>query len=166
VDTDSRRSLLSNRLVVIAPSDSRLALASAEDLAKATLARIAMADPEAVPAGKYAKAWLTKTGQWSEALRAKVLATADVRAALAAVASGNVDAGIVYNTDAAISPRVRIVYVVPEADAPKISYPIAVMAHSEDAEAARKVADYLSGPEPRSWFEKCGFITMGSAASK
>jgi len=157
-DKGTRRVLLSNRLVVVVPEGSGLAIGSAEDLAKPQVARIALADPEAVPAGKYAKAWLTKKGQWTDALRTKVLATADVRAALAAVASGNVDAGVVYQTDAAISKKVRVAYVVPADEGPKITYPIAVMAHSAHATEARRAATYLSGKDARAIFERFGFL--------
>jgi molybdate transport system substrate-binding protein len=166
VNKASRRSLLSNRLVVVAPRDSTLKIASAEDLTRAGVAKIAMADPEAVPAGKYAKEWLEKKGQWSDALKAKVLSTADVRAALAAVASGNVDAGVVYKTDAAISSSVRVVYEVPAADAPKISYPIAVMAHSAHAKEASAAAEYLEGPEAQTVFERFGFIVTDAAVKR
>jgi len=165
-DKETRRALLSNRLVVIAPQESPLKIASAEDLAKPALARIAMADPESVPAGKYAKAWLEKKGLWSDAFKARILSTADVRAALAAVASGNVDAGVVYKTDAAISPKVKVLYAVPEGETPKISYPIAVMAHSAHAKAARTAAQYLEGAEARVVFERFGFLTMGAAVKQ
>jgi len=157
-DKSTRRVLLSNRLVVIVPAESGLTIASAEDLAKPQVARIALADPEAVPAGKYAKAWLTKKGQWTDALRAKVLATADVRAALAAVASGNVEAGIVYRTDAAISKKVRVAYVLPEDEGPRITYPIAVMTHSAHATEARRAAAHLSGKDAGAIFERFGFL--------
>ena len=164
VDESTRRALVSNRLVVIAPASSTLKIASAEDLAGASIARIALADPEAVPAGKYAKAWLEKKGRWS-AFEGRVLPTADVRAALAAVASGNVEAGIVYKTDAAISPKVRVVYEVPESEGPRISYPIAVMAHSAHAPAARRAADYLTGPDARAVFERFGFTPLAAPGS-
>lgn len=162
LDKATRRPLLSNRLVVIAPKESTLRVASAEDLTGAGIARIAMADPEAVPAGKYAKAWLEKKGQWSGAFKAKVLSTSDVRAALAAVASGNVDVGVVYKTDAAISPSVKVIYEVPEADAPKISYPIAVMANSAHGKEASKAAEYLEGSQARAVFQRFGFIVLGA----
>ena len=161
-DRATRRPLLSNRLVVVAPRDRSTKIESAADLANPSVARIAMADPEAVPAGQYAKAWLDSNGLWSDDFRSRILSTADVRAALAAVASGNVDAGVVYRTDAAISPGVRVVYEVPEGDAPWISYPLAVMAHSAHPNAARAAADFLAGPEARAVFERFGFITVAA----
>lgn len=163
LDKGSRHPLLSNRLVVVAPKESTLKVASAEDLAHAAIARVAMADPESVPAGKYAKAWLERKGQWSDAFKTRILSTSDVRAALAAVASGNVDAGVVYKTDAAISPSVKVIYEVPVSDVPRISYPIAVMAHSAHAKAARAAIAYLEGAEARAAFERFGFITQGAA---
>jgi molybdate transport system substrate-binding protein len=114
------------------------------------------------PAGKYAKAG-SKKGLWSDALKARILSTADVRAALAAVASGNVDAGVVYKTDAAISPKVKVLYEVPESETPKISYPIAVMAHGAHPKESRAAAEYLEGPEARAVFERFGFIAVGAA---
>jgi len=159
VEKGTRRPLLSNRLVVIAPNGSALKIADAGDLAKIS-GKIAMADPEAVPAGKYAKAWLVKTAVWSDSFRGKVLSTADVRAALAAVASGNVDAGIVYRTDAAISRDVRVVYEVPGGEAPKISYPIAVMAHSAHPREARGAAAFLAGAEARAAYVGSGFLVL------
>jgi molybdenum ABC transporter molybdate-binding protein len=91
------------------PADSTTSLRSAADLA--SLRRIALADPEAVPAGVYARTYLQSAGLW-EKLKEKVLPTLNVRAALAAVESGNVEAGIVYRTDAAVSRRVRVAFEV------------------------------------------------------
>ena len=95
-----RREFLSNALVVVVPSSSTVKIASAKDLA--ALPKLALADPAAVPAGIYAKKWLIQEGVW-DAVEKKVIPLLDVRAALAAVAGGDVPAGIVYRTDAAIS---------------------------------------------------------------
>ena len=84
VDAESRRSPLSNRLVVVVAADSDLDIDSAEQLAGPAIRRLALANPDAVPAGRYAKAWLEGRGQWS-ALVPRVVPTLDVRAALAAV---------------------------------------------------------------------------------
>ena len=104
-----RREFLSNALVVVVPADSATKIASADDLV--ALPKVALADPAAVPAGVYAKKWLTGLGLW-EKIEPKVVPTLDVRAALAAVESGAVPAAVVYRTDAAISKSVRIAYTV------------------------------------------------------
>ncbi|MCB1008386.1 MAG: molybdate ABC transporter substrate-binding protein, partial [Acidobacteria bacterium] len=126
----TRRDLLSNRLVVIVPSDVTSRIATPGDLAGSSVSRIALAQPDAVPAGVYARRWLERIDLWDR-LRGKVVALDNVRSARAAVESGNVDAGVVYATDAAASRRVRVVYEVPEGDAPAIVYPGAVLADSE-----------------------------------
>ncbi|HEX9428223.1 MAG TPA: molybdate ABC transporter substrate-binding protein [Candidatus Polarisedimenticolia bacterium] len=155
LDGPSRRSPLSNRLCVIAPADGALVVRSAADLAG--VRRLSLANPDAVPAGKYAKAWLEKSGAWA-ALENRVIPALDVRSALAAVESGGAEAGIVYRTDAAISRKVRIIYEVPETEGPRISYPIAALKDRPRLAASRAVAACLSGPESGPVFEKFGFI--------
>ncbi len=148
-----RVDLLSNRLVVVVPPESKTSLATAEDLAG--VRRLALGDPEAVPAGIYARLWLEKRGLW-ERVRDRVVPTLDVRAALAAVESGNADAGIVYKTDAAISKRVRVAMEVPEVEAPRIDYPAALLATARGG-AARAFFEHLRSPEARAVFERLGF---------
>ena len=117
--------------------------------------RLALGDPEAVPAGIYARQWLEKRGLW-ERLRDRVVPTLDVRAAFAAVESGNADAGIVYRTDAAISKRVRVALEVPEAEAPRIVYAAALLATARGP-AARVFFEHLRSPVARGVFERVGF---------
>jgi molybdate transport system substrate-binding protein len=148
-----RVDLLSNRLVVIVPVAASAVPATAEDLA--FVRRLALGDPQAVPAGIYARQWLEKRGLW-ERVRDRVVPTLDVRAALAAVESGNVDAGIVYRTDAAISRRVRVALEVPPGEAPRIVYPAALLATSRGA-AARAFYEHLRSPAAREVFERLGF---------
>ena len=157
IDTATRKSILGNSLVVVVPNDSMLQIKSAGDLTNANIKQIALADPKAVPAGVYAKAWLEKLQLWP-AVEPKVVPTENVRAALAAVASGNVDAGVVYKTDAAISKNVKIAYEVPRADGPDISYPMALVKNSPQPEAARKFLDYLSSEDAGQVFKRFGFI--------
>ncbi|MEO8196028.1 MAG: molybdate ABC transporter substrate-binding protein [Thermoanaerobaculia bacterium] len=157
VDAGSRRSPLSNQLVVVVPADSSLPIHSAQDLASPAVRRLALANPEAVPAGKYARAWLEASGQW-QAVAGRVVPALDVRAALAAVESGAVEAGIVYRTDAALSQRVRVVYAVPEGAAPRIAYALAALGERPNLEVARAVVVWLGGPEAAPVFERFGFI--------
>jgi molybdate transport system substrate-binding protein len=156
----TRRSLLSNTLVVVVPCDSTLEISGPADLAAPSIRALALAEPRSVPAGIYAREYLTRKGLWSR-LRGRVVPTENVRAALAAVEAGNVDAGIVYRTDAGISQEVRIAYEVPRAEAPAISYPFAVLAGSEHKAAARRLLDYLASPAALAVFRKYGFLVRG-----
>lgn len=157
VDTESRRSPLANRLVVVVPAASPLRIDSAQDLAAAAVRRLALADPEAVPAGRYAKSWLEAQGVWS-AVAARVVPTLDVRAALAAVESGAVEAGVVYRTDAATSSRARVAYLVPPGAGPEVSYAIAALRSRPHLEASRAVVAWLCGPQAAPVFARHGFI--------
>src|SRR6478736_1345497 len=131
--TETRRDLLSNSLVIIVPNDSNLAIASPEELVGKTQ-KIAIADPRAVPAGIYTKEYLSGLGLWDK-LESKMVPTENVRAALAAVESGNVDAGFVYKTDANISKKVKIAFSVPIEKGPAIRYPVAIIKGREDSRA-------------------------------
>lgn len=157
INPATRKSILGNSLVIAIPRDSTQQIKSASDLTNANVKLIAVADPKAVPAGVYAKAWLKKLRLWS-VIEPKVIPTENVRAALAAVASDNVDAGIVYKTDAAISKRVKIAYEVPRADGPDISYPMALTKNSPQPEAAKKFLNYLSSKEAGQVFVRYGFL--------
>jgi molybdate transport system substrate-binding protein len=156
IDPATRHDRLGNTLVVVVPADSTLEIHSASDLAQDVVKQIALADPKAVPAGVYAKAWLKKLQLW-EAIEPKVVPTENVRAALAAVASGNVEAGVVYKTDAAISKRVKIAYEVPRADGPDIRYPVAIVKGSQQPDAARAFLKYLDSDEAAKVFKQFGF---------
>ncbi len=153
VRAEDRREFLSNALVVVVPDASAARIHSARNLL--AFSRLALADPAAVPAGIYAKAWLTQEGVW-DALEKRVVPTLDVRAALAAVAGGDVPAGIVYSTDAAISPEVRIAYRVP--NGPAITYSVAPIAGSKHPEAAAKFVTFLASPAGRAVFARQGFL--------
>jgi molybdate transport system substrate-binding protein len=159
VDSGSRRAPLANRLVVVVPAASTLSIAGARDLAQPAIRRLALADPEAVPAGRYAKAWLESQRAWS-AVADRVIPALDVRAALAAVESGAVEAGIVYRTDAAKSQRARVACAVPEAESPRIVYALAALAERPHLAEARAVAAWLAGPEAAVLFERAGFIAV------
>ncbi len=152
-----RHDLLSNRLVVVVPRDSAVRVTSPRELAQ--FASIAMADPQAVPAGVYARSWLEGLGLW-DALAARVVPTLHVRAALAAVESGNAEAGIVYRTDAARSTRARVAFEVEPSERPLIRYPVAPLATPGRAAAAAFVA-YLLSPAAREVFVRHGFLVLG-----
>jgi molybdate transport system substrate-binding protein len=152
-----RVDVLSNVLVLVVPTDSIAHLAAPADLMR--VQRLALADPQAVPAGVYARTWLESIGLW-ERVKDKVVPTLNVRAALAAVESENADAGIVYRTDAAISKRVRVAFEVPREQGPAIVYPLAPLAASKKP-ATAELVKYLTSPSARGVYERFGFIVLG-----
>ena len=156
IATDTRRDLLSNLLVIVVPYDSKLVIASPEALVIKSQ-KIAVADPRAVPAGIYTKEYLTRLGLWRK-LESKIVPTENVRAALAAVESGNVDAGFVYKTDANISSKVRIAFTVAVEEGPPIRYPVALIKEAKEKSAAAKFLAYLQSASARKTFERYGFI--------
>jgi len=146
--------LLTNSLVVVVPAESDTKVSGGADLAN--LRRIAIGDPVAVPAGVYAKTWLTKQNLW-ESIGPKCVGSENVRAALAAVEAGNADAAIVYKTDAAISKKVKVAWTVPAAEAPAIIYPVAICTATKQADEAKKFADFLKSEEASKIFTARGF---------
>jgi molybdate transport system substrate-binding protein len=155
VGEGDRKEFLSNVLVVVVPQDSTAKISSAKDLA--AMPRIALPDPAAVPAGVYAKKWLTSAGVWDE-VSSKVVPTLDVRAALAAVSGGDVPAGVVYATDAAVGKGTKVAMTV--TDGPPILYSLAALPGSKKRAAAQAFAAFLSGPAARAVFEKRGFKVL------
>ena len=153
----TRRSRLSNALVIIVASDTRTAVEKPEDLLTEKVRRLALAEPRTVPAGIYAKEYLQKKHLWS-GVEGKVVPTENVRAALAAVEAGNAEAGIVYKTDALISSRGRVAWEVPARDSPAIRYPMALLKEAKQAEAAKRFLRYLESDEAGRVFAKFGFI--------
>lgn len=156
----SRAALLSNRLVLVAPAGSsvRLNMGRGFPLARALgSGRLAMADPDAVPAGKYGKAALVSLGVWP-GVQARLARAENVRAALALVERGEAPLGIVYATDARASARVRVVGVFPAGSHPPIMYPVAVLRTSAHpgAEAFRR---FLLSREGKAIFARRGFAT-------
>jgi molybdate transport system substrate-binding protein len=156
---ETRKSRLSNTLVIVIAADSALKIAAPEDLATAPVKRIALADPKAVPAGIYAREFLEKRKLWA-AVQDKVVPTENVRAALAAVESGDIEAGMVYKTDAAISKKVKVACEIPANEGPAISYPVAVVKASRNIGAARNFVVYLNAPDSAKVFQSYGFIVL------
>jgi molybdate transport system substrate-binding protein len=162
IKDDTRFDMLGNRLVLIAPTSSTASFKIEQGfgLAKALGdGRIAMANVKSVPAGKYGSAALKKLGIW-DSIEPKVAQAENVRAALALVAQGEAPFGIVYETDAAAEPKVKIVGVFPEDTHPPIIYPIAVTAGSKNATAAEALITYLKSPEGQAAFTKQGFTIL------
>ncbi len=159
IKPDTRVNLLGNRLVLIAPSDTKLGDVKIEkgfDIARlASDGRIAVADVKAVPAGLYAKAALENLGSWAAA-EPKLAQAENVRATLAFVARGETPLGIVYETDAKIEPKVKIVGAFPESSHEPVTYPVAATATSKNPATARYLA-FLRTAAAKTIFEKYGF---------
>jgi molybdate transport system substrate-binding protein len=151
--------LLANDLVLVAPaaSGARVKIAPDFDLAAALHGgRLAIADPRAVPAGKYARAALESLGAW-RAVAPHLAPVADVRSALALVARGEAPLGVVYRTDALAEPRVRVVDAFPAASHPPIVYGMVEIRGA--APAARDFARFAASPEARAIWARHGFRT-------
>jgi molybdate transport system substrate-binding protein len=160
----TRVNLLGNTLVVIVPADSTNVPVSANDLASPSVKRLALGEPKIVPAGAYAKSFLEKQKLWP-AIEPKVVPCENVRAVLAAVESGNVDAGIVYQTDAAISRKVRAAFAVPPAQGPQINYSLALIKESKEPAAAGNFIKWLTSKFADDVFRKAGFIVLAPSST-
>jgi molybdate transport system substrate-binding protein len=158
IKPDTRVNLLGNKLVLITAAESKLdkvTIAKPFDIAKlAGDGRIAVADVKAVPAGLYAKAALESLGGW-EAAEPKLAMAENVRATLAFVARGETSIGIVYETDARVESKVKIVGVFPPDSYPPITFPVAATTAAK-ADAGKYLA-FLRGPASKAIFEKYGF---------
>src|SRR5476649_1168185 len=167
IKPDSRVNLLGNKLVLIAPSDSKLdkvTIANPFDIAKlAGDGRIAVADVKAVPAGLYAKAALESLGAWAAA-EPKLAQAENVRATLAFVARGETPIGIVYETDAKIEPKVKIIGVFPDGSYPPVTYPVAATAASKNAQIASYL-NFLRSGAAKAIFERYGFSFLTKPVS-
>lgn len=159
LEPGARKNLLSNQLVIIVPADSNLAISSPKDLLTAAIKRIALAEPSSVPVGVYSSKYLADEGLWNQ-VKSKIVPVQDVRATLAAVESGNVEAGFVYKTDAAVSKQVKIAYEVPIAKGLKIIYPVAVVRESKRKDVARDFLNYLQSLNAKATFKRYGFIVL------
>ena len=155
IDRSTRISLLANRLAVVTRRGG-VAVADARALQSPSIRKIAVGDPSAVPAGVYAQRYLRALNLW-DALQPKLVPVGNVRAALAAAASGSVDAAIVYETDARASSEVALAFLVIGADAPRITYPAALTKRASDRPAALRFLTFLSGPEASAIFARYGF---------
>ena len=154
----SRRDLLANDLVLVAPAASTATVKLAPGVRLAALLgdkRIAIANPDAVPAGKYAKAALTSLGAWDE-VKDRIAATGNVRAALILVARGEAPLGVVYRTDALVEKSVKILDTFPAGSHPPIVYPMAQVQRMSPP-AAFDFVDYLASAEALAIFQKRGF---------
>jgi molybdate transport system substrate-binding protein len=155
----TRANLLNNRVVLVVPANSSLSLTDFNGLLNDNVKKIAIGDPESVPAGTYGKQALDVLGIY-EQVKSKLILCSDVRQVLSYVEAGNVDAGIVYSTDAAITDKVKIAADAPAEVNSKIVYPVAVIKASQKVDAAEAYIAFLFSADARAVFEKYGFVVV------
>ena len=154
----TRKNLARNRVVLIVPA-GEVGIKSFQDLAKLEVRHIAMGEPQTVPAGMYAREILTHLSLYDQ-LKPKFVLTKDVRQVLTYVATGNVDAGIVYATDARMSSKVKVVADAPEGSHSPVIYPVAIIKASRNPAGAKEFEAFLQGAQARAVFEKYGFAPV------
>lgn len=155
---DTRTNLLQNQVVLIAPADTN----SVNDFADLdNVEKISIGEPESVPAGKYAKETLTALNLYTKVEPKTVLAK-NVRQVLTYVETGNVDAGLVYATDAQQS-KAKVVALAPERSHAPVIYPVAVIKDSQELSAAREFVQFLASDEAGEVFERYGFARIEAA---
>jgi len=164
IDVDSRRDLVGNSLVLIAPAQATT-LHSFQDLTNPAVKALALGETSTVPAGMYAQQTLEHLGLFA-AVQKKVVYAKDVRAVLTYVETDNADAGMVYQTDANTSKKIRVIAVAPADSHDPILYPAAVLRDSKNKPAARAFLEFLKGPDARATFQKYGFTSAEKSAVK
>ncbi|HSW58511.1 MAG TPA: molybdate ABC transporter substrate-binding protein, partial [Dehalococcoidales bacterium] len=153
---ESRKNLLLNKVVLIVPGDSTLGITSFNDLAAEKVKKVAIGDPKSVPAGNYARQAFDQLGITAP-IQPKEILGADVRQVLTYVESGNVDAGIVYSTDALTSTKIKVVASAPDEINAKVVYPAAIIKASKVSDAAMDYLNFLFSSQAKAVFEKFGF---------
>ncbi|WP_036485473.1 molybdate ABC transporter substrate-binding protein [Myxosarcina sp. GI1] len=156
--SETRQDLLKNQMVLVVPKNAAK-IDDFNDLKNGSIDRIALGEPKSVPAGKYASEILTALNL-SNAVKSKTVYGKDVRQVLNYVATGNTDAGIVYQTDAKTSDRVKVVATAPEPTHSPVVYPVAVIKDSKNIKAAKKLMEFLFTPEAQAVFKQYGFTPL------
>ncbi len=152
---ETSRNFLKNNVVLIAPKDTFLT--DFKDLTSDKVRHIGLGEPKSVPVGQYAEEVLTRLNILDK-IKGKVVYGNDVKEVLTWVETGNVDAGIVYETDAKVSDKVKVIAAAPEDSHKPVNYPAAVIKSSKNAEAAKAFTEFLYGDDAKTIFEKYGFV--------
>ena len=155
----TRKDLLRNEVVLIVPADSDKGITSYDDVATAKVEKIALGEPKGVPVGQYSEEIFTALNIL-DAVKAKAVYGSDVRQVLAWTESGEVDCGVVYATDAAISDKVKVICAAPEGTHKPVIYPAAVIKSSKNLDAAKKFLDFTSSDAAKKVFAKYGFKSI------
>lgn len=155
---ETRKNLLGNRMVLVIPKDSKK-VTCFSDLKDENVESIALGEPKSVPAGKYGVEVLTNLNLM-DAVKSKIVYGKDVKSVLAWAETGNVDAAIVYETDAKSSDKVKLVETAPVNCHTPITYPVAVIESSKNKDSANEFIKYLCSSKSKAIFEKHGFELM------
>ncbi len=158
---DTRKDLLNNKVVLIVPSDSTLGLTSFTDLTNDKVKKVAIGDPASVPGGMYAQQTFDQAGI-TDKLQTKLVLASTVPQVLTYVESGNVDAGIVFSTDALTSTKVKVVATAPDDINAKVVYPVAVIKASKNPDSAKDYENFLFSNQAKAVFEKYGFTLVSN----
>jgi molybdate transport system substrate-binding protein len=161
----SRVNLVGNQLAVVARPALAALVRGQFARAPAEIRRLAIGDPAAVPAGVYARRYLEQQGLW-KAYEARIVPTANVRAALAAVETESADAAIVYATDVDVARNATIAFLVPPEHSPRIVYPAAVIASSSNRAEAERFLSFLKGPIALAIFARHKFLPLSGRESR
>ena len=156
IDKATRRDLLENKVVLIVPKDSTLVLDNFAAAATDKVSKIALGEPKSVPVGQYSEEIFTNLNVWAD-IKAKAVYASDVRQVLSWVETGEVDCGVVYATDAAISDKVKVLLEAPAGTHKPVVYPAAMVSSSKNPEIAKDFLAYLSQDEQKAILAKYGF---------
>lgn len=156
IETDTRKNLVENKVVLITPVNSALNIKSFNDMANPNVQKIGLGEPKSVPVGQYSEEILSNLSIL-DIVKPKAVYGSDVRNVLSWVETGEIDCGIVYETDAKIANNINIVTQAPEGSHRKVIYPIAVIKSSQNKEEAQKFIDYISTDSSMEVFNKYGF---------
>ncbi|MDO6993035.1 molybdate ABC transporter substrate-binding protein [Brachyspira innocens] len=159
IDTNTRKDLLENKVVLIAPSNSKLNIKSFTDITNSDVSKVGLGEPKSVPVGQYSEEILSNLSIL-DTIKQKSVYGSDVRNVLSWVEIGEVDCGIVYATDAKIAKNINIIAEAPEGTHKKVIYPIAVIKSSQNKEEALKFIDYISSDKSIETFKAYGFTVI------
>ena len=159
IDNSSRKDFAHNSLVLIVPANNTLNITSIKDLTDPKVQRISIGNPDTVPVGKYTRTALTEAGLWSQ-LENKMVLGEDVKQVLTYVERGEVDAGVVYTSDAKTAEPGAIKTVTNVSVSTPVTYPIAVVSSSTHKETAQKFLDFVTGKEGQEILKKYGFVAQ------
>jgi molybdate transport system substrate-binding protein len=156
IEAGKYKSLLTNELVLITPANESVPIEKIEDISKADFKKIAVGQPETVPAGSYAQQSLTALNLW-DALQSKLVFAKDVRQVLTYVETGNTDGGFVYKTDARTSSKVKVAFIVDPKTHKAIEYPAGIIKATKHANEAMLFYEFLQSKDAQNIFIKYGF---------
>ena len=159
IDSDTRKDLLENKVVLISPTNSTLNIKSFTDMTNANVSKIGLGEPKSVPVGQFSEEILSNLSIL-DTVKQKAVYGSDVRNVLSWVRTGEVDCGIVYATDAQIANDINIIAEAPEGTHKKVIYPIATIKSSANKEEAKKFIDYISNDKAAEIFKNYGFTVI------